>query len=137
MARNRQRSKAINDAAWGRFCITLASKAACAGKRAVAVSPAFTSQQCSNPDCGRMVPKGLSVRWHRWPYCATVLDRDENAARNILRVGQHAERERLGQGLRGVGARVPAVNREAAEVARQETVALLGSMHGLHIYLAC
>jgi putative transposase len=104
MARNPQRAKSIGDAAWGRFCITLAFKAECAGKRAVAVSPAFTTQQCSNPDCGKIVPKGLSVRWHRCDHCGTVLDCDENAARNILRLGQEHTMQRLGQSLRGVGA---------------------------------
>jgi putative transposase len=104
MARNPQRAKSIGDVAWGRFCITLAFKAECAGKRAIAVSPAFTTQQCSNPDCGKIVPKGLSVRWHRCDHCGTVLDRDENAARNILRLGREQSMQRLGQSLRGVGA---------------------------------
>ncbi|WP_375340769.1 zinc ribbon domain-containing protein [Okeania sp. SIO2C9] len=37
---------------------------------------------CSN--CGHKVPKTLSVRTHSCPQCGTVLDRDENAAINIL-----------------------------------------------------
>lgn len=87
LMRNAYLAKSISDAAWGRFCTVLASKAACAGKRVIHVSPAYTSQLCSNPDCGQLVPKGLSVRWHRCPHCGTVLDRDENAALNILRKG--------------------------------------------------
>lgn len=88
LVRNAYLAKSISDAAGGRFCAVLVSKAACAGKRVIHVSPAYTSQQCSNYDCGQIVPKGLSVRWHRCHHCGTVLDRDVNAALNILRKGQ-------------------------------------------------
>ena len=79
-------NKSIRDAGWGRFLSILACKAACAGKRVEAVNPAYTSQDCSG--CGARVPKSLSVRTHVCPSCGLVLDRDENAARNILRAGQ-------------------------------------------------
>ncbi len=88
LVRNAYLAKSISDAGWGRFCTVLVSKAACAGKRVIHVSPAYTSQQCSSSDCGQIVPKGLSVRWHRCHHCGTVLDRDVNAALNILRKGQ-------------------------------------------------
>ncbi|MDY7004551.1 MAG: zinc ribbon domain-containing protein [Cyanobacteriota bacterium] len=42
---------------------------------------------CSN--CGQKVPKTLSVRTHSCPKCQVVLDRDENAAINILNKGLH------------------------------------------------
>jgi putative transposase len=48
------------------------------------VNPAYTSQECS--DCGAMVKKSLSSRTHICE-CGCVLDRDENAAINILRRG--------------------------------------------------
>jgi len=51
----------------------------------VAVDPKNTSQECSG--CGEIVPKDLSVRIHNCPYCGLTLDRDVNAARNILRKG--------------------------------------------------
>jgi putative transposase len=92
MLRNHHLAKSIADASWGAFLRILAFKAACAGKRAVAVPPAYTSQRCSGPQCGVLVYKGLSVRWHSCPDCGTSLHRDHNAARN---------RERLGQSLRG------------------------------------
>jgi putative transposase len=44
-----------------------------------------TSKQCSR--CGTMVEKSLSVRVHVCPVCGLVMDRDENAANNILRLG--------------------------------------------------
>jgi putative transposase len=85
-------AKSISDAGWSAFLSILTFKAACAGKRVVAVPPAYTSQDCSG--CGRQVLKGLSVRWHLCPHedCGTSLHRDHNAARNILRLGQESRR---------------------------------------------
>ena len=86
MVRNQRLAKSISDAGWAQFRTILACKAECAGKRVVAVPPAFTSQECSG--CGERVPKSLSVRTHVCPSCGLVIDRDENAALNILRAGQ-------------------------------------------------
>jgi len=52
------------------------------GVPVIAVAPHFTSQECSA--CGALVKKSLSVRTHICPSCGVVLDRDHNAARNIL-----------------------------------------------------
>jgi putative transposase len=90
MLKNHHLAKSIQDAGWSSFLRILAFKAAYAGKRVIAVPPAYTSQTCSG--CGVLVHKGLSVRWHSCPECGTSLHRDQNAARNI---------ERLGQSLRG------------------------------------
>ena len=84
--RNHHLAKSIADAGWARFRGILEAKAACAGRRVVAVPPAYTSQECSG--CGERVPKTLSMRTHNCPTCGLVLDRDENAARNIQRAGQ-------------------------------------------------
>ena len=83
----------IHDAGWRHFLSLLAYKAACAGKRVEAVNPAYTTQDCSGvlPDgnrCTQRVVKSLSVRTHVCPSCGLVLDRDLNAALNILRAGQ-------------------------------------------------
>jgi putative transposase len=88
MLRNHSLAKSISDAGWSAFLSILAFKAAYAGKRAVAVPPAFTSQTCSGPNCGEVVWKGLSARWHSCPHCGMSLHRDHNAARNILRLGR-------------------------------------------------
>jgi putative transposase len=90
MVKNHHLAKSISDAGWGAFLIILTDKAACAGRRIIGVNPAYTSQQCSG--CGSLVSKGLSVRWHSCPQCGVSLHRDQNAAKNI---------ERLGQSLRG------------------------------------
>ena len=86
MLRNHHLAKSISDAGWGVFLAILAFKAAYAGKRVVAVPPAYTSQTCSG--CGVLVQKGLSVRWHSCPECGTSLHRDHNAAKNRERAGQ-------------------------------------------------
>jgi putative transposase len=90
MIRNHHLAKSIADAGWAAFLAILSFKAACAGRRVIAVPPAYTSQMCSG--CDAVVEKGLSVRWHRCPDCGASLHRDHNAAKNI---------ERLGQSLRG------------------------------------
>ena len=48
----------------------------------IAVSPRCTTQDCSG--CGERVKKTLSMRTHICLHCGLVLDRDENAALNIL-----------------------------------------------------
>jgi putative transposase len=102
MVKNHHLAKSIHDAGWAAFLTILSYKAACAGRRIVAVTPAFTSQRCSG--CGVVVAKGLSVRWHACPECGTSLHRDHNAAKNI---------ERLGQSRRGEAAMVASENRES------------------------
>src|SRR5579885_2075577 len=99
MAQNEHLAKSIYDAGWSQFCSILTFKAENAGKRAVAVPPAYTSQVCSG--CGVVVKKGLSARWHACPDCGASLHRDHNAALNILRVGQTRQ---------GAGALAPAMN---------------------------
>ena len=79
-------NKSIQDAGWAQFRTVLEGKAAYAGRRVVAVPPAYTSQDCSG--CGERVEKSLSVRTHVCTSCGLILDRDENAARNIQRAGQ-------------------------------------------------
>lgn len=85
MVKNHHLAKSISDAGWSQFLNILSHKAAWAGRRVVAVPPAYTSQTCSG--CGVIVAKGLSVRWHSCPDCGTSLHRDHNAAKNIERVG--------------------------------------------------
>ena len=80
-------NKSILDAGWGQFQQICESKAACAGSRVLFVSPKYTSQKCSG--CGAMVQKGLEERWHSCA-CGCSLDRDHNAAKNILQLGLQA-----------------------------------------------
>jgi putative transposase len=86
MVRNRALAKSISDAGWAQFRSILAAKAVYAGRRVVAIPAQYTSQDCSG--CGARVPKSLSIRTHVCPSCGLMLDRDVNAALNILRAGQ-------------------------------------------------
>ena len=56
MVKNHHLAKSISDAGWAQFLSILNHKAACAGRRVVAVNPAYTSQTCSG--CGVVVKKG-------------------------------------------------------------------------------
>jgi putative transposase len=82
LVKNRKLAKSISDAAWGRFLQWLKYYGSMHSIPVIAVEPAFTSQDCSA--CGARVKKSLSVRTHICPSCGLVLDRDHNAARNIL-----------------------------------------------------
>jgi putative transposase len=83
MLHNHCLAKRIADAAWTQFAACLAHKAAGAGRRFVAVNPAYPSQDCSR--CGHRPPLSLSDRVYQCPCGELGLDRDRNAARNILR----------------------------------------------------
>lgn len=75
-------ARSVHDVAWGRLRQYIAYKAERAGGAVVEVDPCRTSQICSG--CGATVPKALSERIHRCSGCGLVLDRDHNAALNIL-----------------------------------------------------
>ncbi len=78
-------NKSILDAGWGTFVQMCAYKAEGAGRALVQVDPRNTSQICSG--CGEIAhKKDLSERWHACA-CGCSLDRDHNAAINIVRRG--------------------------------------------------
>ncbi len=83
MMQNHHLAKSISDAGWYQLMILTKSKAEYAGKVVEFVNARNTSQNCSG--CGNSVPKGISVRTHSCPHCGLVLDRDHNAAINILK----------------------------------------------------
>jgi putative transposase len=85
MLQNGHLSRAAHDVGLGMFRRLLTYKAINAGCELVFVNPRNTSQACSG--CGSIVLKDLNVRVHHCPDCGLVLDRDVNAARNILALG--------------------------------------------------
>ena len=91
MLKNHSLAKSIADVAWSQLIQFTQNKAEEAGRTVVLVDPRHTSQLCSG--CGAVVHKDLSVRVHECPYCGLVMDRDQNAALNIL-----------SRGLAGIGA---------------------------------
>jgi putative transposase len=82
MNRNKYLALSSYDAGLGMFTKLIAYKVEETGGQLVIVNPAYTSQACSQ--CGAIVEKSLAVRVHRCPECGLELDRDVNAARNIL-----------------------------------------------------
>ncbi len=85
MVHNHCLAKSIMDAAWTNFANCLQYKAEYAGRRFVNVNPAYTSQTCSQ--CGHRQKMPLSDREYHCPCCGITLDRDHNAALNILALG--------------------------------------------------
>ena len=82
MVKNHHLAKSIHDAGWGMFLRWVNYYGSLHAIPVISVPPQFTSQQCSA--CGTLVKKSLSVRTHICPGCGMVLDRDHNAALNIL-----------------------------------------------------
>lgn len=87
MVKNHCLAKSISDASWSMFRNVLSQKAARAARTYAEVNPAYTSQTCSG--CGHIAKKSLSQRQHDCQMCGLSLDRDTNAAINILSVGQY------------------------------------------------
>ena len=83
MVKNHHLAKSILDAGWSQLINFTKTKAEYAGKIVELVNPRNTSQNCSG--CGNSVKKDLSVRIHSCPFCGLELDRDHNAAINILK----------------------------------------------------
>ncbi len=88
MVHNHCLAKSIQDASWSQFAAFLSYKAAWASRVFVAVNPAYTSQDCSG--CGHRQKKTLAERVHQCACCGLTLDRDHNAALNILTLGQQS-----------------------------------------------
>ena len=83
MVKNHKLAKSINDASWRKFREWLEYFGLVYGVPVIAVNPKYTSIDCSN--CGEPVIKTLSTRTHSCCACNYVADRDENAAKNILK----------------------------------------------------
>ncbi len=89
MQKNHHLAKSIADVAWNVFITITESKAEEAGSHVIRVNPRNTSQMCSR--CGMIVAKTLSDRVHSCPHCGLVMDRDQNAAINIMRLGLQSQ----------------------------------------------
>jgi putative transposase len=84
LVKNHKLAKSISDAGWYQFRSWLEYFSKKFGKITIAVEPHFTSQNCSS--CGKVVKKSLSTRTHKCT-CGCELQRDHNAALNILKKG--------------------------------------------------
>ena len=87
MMANHRLAKSTHDAAWTLFAALLACKAAWAGRQVVAVD--LASRGTGRPGCGhRNTDLTLADRIYTCARCGLVLDRDRNAAWNILARGR-------------------------------------------------
>jgi putative transposase len=118
LVKNHCLAKSISDAAWYRFREWLEYFGIVYGVPVIAVNPSYTSQNCSN--CGQKVVKTLSTRTHQCPHCGYVVDRDENAAINILKSA-------LKEWANTVGRTEFEVSREIPLCLNVETQALYGN----------
>ena len=110
MTKNKYLSKSIADASWSRFLQQLTYKAAEAGDWVVGVDSKNTSQVCSS--CQNIIPKTLATRIHKCPKCGLTMDRDINAARNILQLALNTVGT-TGINACGVGRILPTMKQEA------------------------
>ncbi len=95
LVKNRKLAKSISDASWGRFTTWLTYYGVLHEVPVIGIEPAYTTQDCSA--CGARVKKSLSIRTHFCPGCGLVLDRDHNAAINILAKALEEYRGTVGQ----------------------------------------
>jgi putative transposase len=99
LARSRL-AKSVHDAGWSAFLEMLAYKAMRHGRSVVRVNRFEpTTRKCSH--CGWLGPRlDLSIRTFHCAPCGLVLDRDVNAARNILAAGRAERRNACGDQIR-------------------------------------
>ena len=87
MLKNHKLAKSIQDASFGSFCNMIAYKALEQQRRYIKVGTFYPSSKLCH--CCGFKYKGLKLEERFWtcPECGTYLDRDENAAINILQEG--------------------------------------------------
>lgn len=93
-------SNSIADSTWGQLKRLAAYKA-----EVIEVNPHNTTQICSNCERKQEIKIDLKTRIYNCQYCGLVLGRDENAAKNILKLGQElalVERKPLASSFEGV-----------------------------------
>jgi putative transposase len=94
MVKNHHLAKSIMDAAWGKLMRYTAYKVENTGGQVYYIDPYGTTQICSR--CGEWIQKSLKVRVHTCHMCGNSMDRDLNAALNILkRIGWDTPESRV------------------------------------------
>ncbi len=96
MLKNHRLAQSIQNASWNRFIQMLSYKAESAGMRVIKVDAKDTTKTCSN--CGNTMDMPLSQRTYICNACGMQMDRDINAAINILKRATLGQRESHAQG---------------------------------------
>lgn len=87
MVRNRHLAKSVSDASWSTFVTMLEYKAKWYGKTLVRIGRFYPSSKTCHY-CGHVKEDlSLSDRYYTCPNCGELIDRDLNAAKNILDEG--------------------------------------------------
>ena len=87
MVKNHKLAKSISDAAWGMFRQMILYKANWYGRTVVIIDKFYPSSKLCHV-CGEINPMlTLNIREWQCPKCKTILERDQNAAKNILAEG--------------------------------------------------
>ena len=85
---HRSQRRSIQDVAWSMFFNSLVYKAGDADKLVIQINPAYTTQTCSR--CERRKKLDLKDETYQCDRCGLSMDRDENAAINVLRLGSQS-----------------------------------------------
>ena len=110
MEKNHRLARSIQNASWNRFIQMLSYKAESAGMEVIKVGARNTTKECSN--CGNIMDMPLSHRIYICNKCGMQMDRDVNAAINILKRGRaglartYAQRDICLYGAKGIASSV-------------------------------
>lgn len=118
MSRNHKLAKSITDVSWGKFVEVLTYKALWNDKEVIHVDRFFPSSKTCN-SCGQ-IKNSLKLNERAWTCkCGLNLDRDLNAAKNILDEGLRLKNISVGTTDHGCGAQIrpdlSGISREASK----------------------
>ena len=133
MIKNHKMAKAIADVAWSSFCMKLAYKAEWYGRTYLKIGTFFPSSktcQC----CGYKNTE-LTIVDREWicPSCGTYLDRDINAAINILHEGRRLFKQLCTQGTWGTEAVKPVDTDVDTRLEQETPFAMEGTSSPAHL----
>jgi putative transposase len=83
MVKNHRLAKSISDASWYQLQMFTSYKAEWAGKIVEFVDPKYTSQNCSNNKCGKLVGRVTEGDIFICHFCGLTINVHVNAANNI------------------------------------------------------
>ena len=107
MLKNHKLAKSISDASFGTFCNMIKYKSEHKSRIYLKINRFFPSSKLCN-QCGyKYTGLKLEERFWKCPECGTYLDRDENAAINILNEGLRILKEKYPDGTGESGTSVP------------------------------
>ena len=122
MVKNHKLSKSIQDASWGKFIEVLTYKANWNDKEVIHIDRFFPSSKTCN-SCG-WINNSLTLKDRCWICkCGLEVDRDLNAAKNILNEGLRLNNISVGTTDHGRGAKIrPDLSGISVETSKEKTI---------------